>query len=197
MQPEETTRPSDPWLHEHTDLLVGGYRALDIGCGSGEDTADLVRAGLEVIGLDRSVRWLERARELVPSASFVPADITEGIPFPDEYFDLVVASLSIHYFPWETTEAVVREIARVMRPGTTFLCRVNRVGDVNFEYGVGREVEPEFFEVSPGHFKRFFTEQTLSAALGVALTVESVVPSTTTRWGAVKQILVARAKRGS
>jgi ubiquinone/menaquinone biosynthesis C-methylase UbiE len=180
----------------HTDLLIPGYRALDIGCGSGEDSADLMHAGLEVIGLDRSERQLKHAREHVPDVTFIAADITEHIPFPDEHFQLVVASLSIHYFPWTTTEAVVREVARVMQPGATFLCRVNRVGDVNFDYGVGREVEPEFFEVSPGHFKRFFTEQTLAAALGVALTVESIVPSTTTRWGAVKQILVARAKRG-
>lgn len=195
MQPEEIIRPSNPWLHEHADLLVPGYRALDIGCGSGEDSADLVRAGLEVIGLDRSDKRLERAREHVPDATFIVADIASHIPFPDNHFDLVVASLSIHYFPWVTTEAVVREIARVMRPGTTFLCRVNRVGDVNFEYGAGREVEPEFFEVNPGFFKRFFTEETLADALGVALTVESIVPATTTRWTDVKQVLVARARR--
>lgn len=188
-------RPSDPWLHEHRDLLRPGARALDLGCGTGEDTAELVAAGMRVIAFDRSRFRLRRARRCAPGARFVVGDMTRGLPFPDESFDLVVASLSIHYFDWETTCRIVREIARVLRPGGRFLCRVNRVGDVHFDYGRGTEVEPDFFEVRPGHTKRFFSEESLRTVLETELDVESIAPATTHRWGAEKRTLVARSKK--
>ena len=195
MQVEDPQRPSDPWLQEHRDLLVPGLLVLDLGCGSGEDTVDLRAFGLDVIAFDRSLWGLQRIRERAPGTRFVRGDMRETLPFADEQFDAVVASLSIHYFDWRTTERIVSEIYRVLRPGGWFVCRVNRVGDVHFEYGEGKEIEPEFFEVRPGHTKRFFNNAQLQALLDTAFDVDSIVPRVSTRWGKEKQTLVARAQR--
>lgn len=190
----EFARPSDPWLDEHRDLLHPGDLALDLGSGSGEDSADLLSAGLNVVAFDQSYYRLRRARGRAPGARIVRGDMRAGLPFRDAYFDLVVASLSIHYFDWKTSCAIVAEIGRVLKPRCWFLCRVNRVGDIEFEYGEGNEVEPEYFEVRPGHRKRFFTEETLRDLLETTFDVDSIVPRVSRRWTKEKQTLVARAQ---
>ncbi len=192
-QPEMDERPSDPWLQEHADILQPGCTVLELGCGSGEDTRELIEMGLNVVALDQSLNQLRRTRRRAPEARLVRCDMRTGLPFADGSFDLVVSSLAIHYFDWTTTRRIVGEVARVLRAGGWFLCRVNRVGDAHFDYGRGPEIEPEFFEVRPGHQKRFFSEASLRMAIEPALCVDSIVPRISTRWGKDKQTLVARA----
>lgn len=107
----------------------------------------------------------------------------------------MVASLSLHYFDWEMTGSILHDISQVLKPGGRLLCRVNRVGDVNFEYGVGPEREPDFFEVRPGYFKRFFRAETLAEALATAFIVEEIRPATTLQMEREKLTLEATARR--
>jgi SAM-dependent methyltransferase len=191
----DAERASDPWLNEHTDLLTAGMTVLELGCGNGDDCADLVGYGIDVVAFDQFVASLRRARRQAPGIRIVRGDMRCPLPFRNEQFDAVVASLSIHYFDWATSAAIVSEVRRVVRPGGWFISRVNSVGDVNFEYGKGAEIEPDFFEVRPGHFKRFFTEDSLRRLLDGAFDVDSIVPRVSTRWTKEKQTLVARAQR--
>lgn len=188
-------RIGDAWLAGYAELLTPGDCALDLGCGTGEDSRDLLDRGLSVVGFDGNAERITHARQIAPAATFVLGDLRERLPFDDAEFDLVVASLSIHYFDWRTTEAIVAEIARVLQPGGKLICRVNRVGDTNFLYGEGNEIEPNFFEVERGKTKRFFDEPTLRAALEPDFHITSIQPATTHRWGKLKRILVACARR--
>jgi SAM-dependent methyltransferase len=190
-------RPSDPWLDEHRDLLRSDLTALDLGCGSGEDSHDLLEMGLNVVSLDQSMQQLRRARKQAPAARFVKADITKGTPFDDKTFDVVVASLSIHYFDWATSYDVAAEIARILKPSGWFICRVNRVGDIHFEYRSGLEIEPEYFEVRPGFRKRFFNETMLRRLLEPHFDIDMIAPRTSSRWGLEKLTLVGRARKRS
>jgi SAM-dependent methyltransferase len=169
-------------------------RVLDLGCGPGDDTAQLTAMGLSVVALDRDRPSLLQARAAAPTARFVQGDIAGGLPFKPCVFDVVVASLSLHYFHWETTRRIVREVAALIRPGGRLLCRVNQVGDVHFDYGVGPEREPELFEVRPGHLKRFFSEETLAELLDESFEIDALWAETTTRWEQPKRTLVARAR---
>lgn len=193
----ESERISDPWLDDHADILKPGMTVLELGCGNGDDCVELARYGVQIIAFDQSLSGLLRTRERSPGVRIVRGDMRERLPFRDEQFDAIVASLSIHYFDWQTSEEIIRELRRVVRPGGWFVCRVNRVGDMNFSYGEGTEIEPEFFEVRPGHRKRFFTEDSLRKLLATAFRVDSIVPRVSTRWGKDKQTLVARAQRAT
>ncbi|MEZ4569755.1 MAG: methyltransferase domain-containing protein [Thermomicrobiales bacterium] len=144
---------------------------------------------------DQSLVGLRKTRQRSPGVRIVRGDMRERLPFRDERFDAVIASLSIHYFDWKTSEGIIRELRRVLRPDGWFICRVNRVGDVNFSYGEGTEIEPEFYEVRPGHRKRFFTEDSFRRLLETGFRVDSIVPRVSTRWRKDKQTLVARAQR--
>lgn len=192
--PDACERFSGEWLTRHGDLFQPGRRVLDLGCGPGDDTAQLTALGLWVVALDRDRPSLLQARAAAPAAHFVQADLAGGLPFKPGVFDVVVASLSLHYFRWETTRRIAGEVAGLIRPGGRLLCRVNRVGDVHFDYGVGPEHEPELFEVRPGHLKRFFTAETLAALLDEAFEIDALWPETTTRWELPKRTLVARAR---
>lgn len=190
----DSERISDPWLCEHEDLLQSGLTALDFGCGNGDDSIELIERGLDVIAFDQSLKSLRHARHRAPEIRIVHGDMRKRLPFRDGMFDLVVSSLSMHYFTWEQSERIASEVRRVLKPTGWLICRVNRVGDLNFSYGEGDEIEPEYFEVGPGHFKRFFSEGSLSQLLETAFDVDSIVPRVSTRWKKEKQTLVARAK---
>src|ERR671919_2306023 len=99
----------------------------------------MTEAGLKVIGLDRSVERVVQAAQRAPGAAFIVADLTGGIPIQAEIVDLVTASLSLHYFDRRTTDRILRDVVRTMKPGAALLCRVNVVGERQALWSVGVE----------------------------------------------------------
>jgi SAM-dependent methyltransferase len=97
---------------------VAGRRVLDAGCGAGRTAEWLVGQGAEVVGIDASPEMLVRARARVPRAAFELADLAGPLAFDDGEFDVVVASLVMHYLrDWVPT---LRELRRVLRPRGDF-----------------------------------------------------------------------------
>ena len=103
-------------------------RALDLGCGAGYLAIDLATQAPElcVTGLDLSPAMLDQASVRTRSAGIEArvglhqAD-AKRIPAPDNSFDLVFSSFSLHH--WGDPVAVLDEVARVLRPGGSFLIR--------------------------------------------------------------------------
>ncbi|MGH9176902.1 MAG: class I SAM-dependent methyltransferase [Vicinamibacterales bacterium] len=185
-----------PWLDQFPDALIAGQTALDIGCGRGDDALVLARAGLTVVALDVDREAIREAAGRVPAAAFVVADLRDGLAICTVAVDLITASLSLHYFDRATTAEIVRELHRVLRQGGTLLARVNVVGDVDSLWGQGIEHEPDFFEVEPDRFKRFFHEASLRETLEPAFDIGIIVPRPTLVHGAYpKQTLVVCAAR--
>ncbi len=93
-----------------------GQRALDVGCGPGALTAELVdRLGAgAVVAIDPSPSFVEAARARFPGVD-VRAGTAEQIPFPDDVFDLALAQLVVHFMT--DPVAGLREMGRVTRPG--------------------------------------------------------------------------------
>ncbi|MBY8852733.1 class I SAM-dependent methyltransferase [Saccharothrix longispora] len=87
------------------DRLPAGARVLDVGSGTGRPVAeDLTRAGHRVLGVDVSRAMVDIAREQVPGAEFVHADIRTWDT--DERFDAVCA-----FFPFlQMTRAEVEDV---------------------------------------------------------------------------------------
>lgn len=94
-----------------------GARALEIGCAGGALTKRLVSAGAIVTAIDVSPEMVRLAKQrLGGSADIRVASADERLSFaPSESFDVVVASLVLHYMrDWLPA---LREIYRVLRPG--------------------------------------------------------------------------------
>lgn len=95
---------------------VDGRRVLDAGCGAGPLTAALRDRGAVVTGFDLSPAMIDLARQrLGADADLHVADLGGPLPFGDDAFDVVVASLCLHYL--EDWAAPLAELRRVLRPG--------------------------------------------------------------------------------
>jgi SAM-dependent methyltransferase len=107
-----------PWGLADVEL---GDDVLEIGPGFGATTSVLARRGgsLSVLELDPS--YCERLRrELPASVEVIQGDATQ-MPYPDGRFSAVVAFTMLHHLPSrELQDRLMREAARVLRPGGTF-----------------------------------------------------------------------------
>lgn len=99
-----------------------GARVLEIGCGPGHLSILLAgRHGFDMTGLDLDPSMIERAHAnadrrrdgAAAPPTFMVGDVA-SLPFPDESFDLVVSTLSMHH--WSDPAAGLAEIGRVLRP---------------------------------------------------------------------------------
>jgi SAM-dependent methyltransferase len=93
-----------------------GQRALDVGCGPGGLTAQLVdRLGADAVSaVDPSAPFVAAARARLPGVD-VRSAAAERLPFPDDSFDLALAQLVVHFMA--DPVAGLSEMARVTRPG--------------------------------------------------------------------------------
>jgi SAM-dependent methyltransferase len=89
-------------------------RVLDVGCGPGALTGELVRLGADVSAADPSEPFVEAIRERFPGVDVRVAS-AERLPFADGEFDAALAQLVVHFM--EDPVAGLREMARVTRPG--------------------------------------------------------------------------------
>src|SRR5207244_2642447 len=96
---------------------------LDLGCGQGRVTVNLLARGLRVVAGDLSASALRECRERTePMGATVMELDARRLPFEDKHFDAVLFPFAgldfIH--PEEARIETLRGIARVLKPGGIF-----------------------------------------------------------------------------
>jgi SAM-dependent methyltransferase len=162
-----TVAEADPWLERWLSLIIeraAGKPVLELGCGTGRDSVVLSAAGLLVTGIDQSAESLAEARVRVPNGTFYEGDIRDGLP-EIAGFGAILASLVLHYFTWEETEAIVQRLSGCLRRGGLLLVRVNSTQD--HEYGASGhpEISANYYLVD-GTPKRFFDRDAMLHLFG-------------------------------
>lgn len=109
------SRPLAARLTEWLEVSAG-QRVLDVGCGPGAWTEHLVeRLGADhVSAIDPSPPFVEACGSRFPGVD-VRQGAANSLPFDDGEFDVVGASLVVHFMP--DPVAGVVEMARVAKPG--------------------------------------------------------------------------------
>ncbi|KIM92155.1 hypothetical protein PILCRDRAFT_39524, partial [Piloderma croceum F 1598] len=109
------------YLHKLLTLLTPGERVLELGCGAGVPcTQALINHGLNVTGVDISSAQIALAREHVPQATLVHADMM-SLSFEPGTFDAIVAFYSFFHLPQEEQEMMVGKISRWLKKGGRLL----------------------------------------------------------------------------
>jgi SAM-dependent methyltransferase len=156
---------TDPWLEPWLRLIAeraGAHPILELGCGPGLDTAVLQAAGHRIVAVDRSADSIARARASVPSAEFHCQDLRAPFPASAAGANVVVASLSLHYFSWNETLALVERIFDLLSPAGLLLCRLNSTNDHHYGASGHPQIEPNYYLVD-GEPKRFFDRADMHA----------------------------------
>ncbi|MGI9586168.1 MAG: class I SAM-dependent methyltransferase [Acidimicrobiia bacterium] len=130
MSQPDAYRRIAPWYDKVVGRMDGGLKSiarsmvppeqgltvLDVGCGTGTALEPYAAAGCICHGIDASAAMLEQAQNLLkPSAELTLGDAAE-LPYADDTFDLVLASVFIHELGPDTQRQVMSEMARVVAP---------------------------------------------------------------------------------
>jgi 2-polyprenyl-3-methyl-5-hydroxy-6-metoxy-1,4-benzoquinol methylase len=117
----DTPAEYGPWLTHLQRQLPANANVLDLGCGCGIPVAKtLADHGHHVTGVDLSEVQINRARQLVPHATFLHADATH-VTFPDRTFDAVVCLYALIHMPLDTQPHLLHRIATWLRPSGLLL----------------------------------------------------------------------------
>ena len=142
-----------------------GQRVLDVGCGPGALTTELVaRVGASgVAAVDPSESFVAAARERNPGVEVVQAS-AEQLPFPATSFDVALAQLVVHFMP--DPNRGLAEMARVTRrDGVVAACvwdHASSSGPLSLFWRPARRLDPtvddesELPGVREGHLVELF-----------------------------------------
>jgi SAM-dependent methyltransferase len=175
-------RYSEPLAVQFAGLagVQAGQRLLDVGCGPGALTTELVRrTGADrVSAVDPSASFVAAVGERLPGVQ-VRRSAAEQLPFADDAFDAALAQLVVHFM----TDPVqgLREMARVTRPGGVVAACVwdhaGGRGPLTAFWSAVRELDPAAHDesnlagVREGHLARLFAQAGLDQAQPATLTV--------------------------
>jgi SAM-dependent methyltransferase len=176
-------RYSEPLAAQFADLAGarGGQRLLDVGCGPGALTAELVnRVGPDAVSaVEPSASFMAAARERLPGVD-IRQTTAEQLPFADAAFDAALAQLVVHFMA--DPVAGLREMGRVTRSGGVVAACVwdhaGGRGPLSTFWRAVRELDPgaddesNLAGVREGHLAELFTQAGLDAVKVTTLTVQ-------------------------
>lgn len=168
-----------------------GQRALDVGCGPGALTAELVKrlGSAAVSAVDPSETFVVAARERHAGVDVRRAS-AEQLPFADELFDAALAQLVVHFM--SDPVAGLREMKRVTRKhGVVAACvwdHAGGQGPLSRFWEVARELdrdvadESQLAGVREGHLSQLFDAAGLRGIEACTLSVDVVHPTFEDWW---------------
>jgi SAM-dependent methyltransferase len=158
--------PLAPKLADFADVAAG-QRVLDVGCGPGALTTELVtRVGADAVAaVDPTEAFVEAARDRHPGVD-VQVARAEQLPFAEDEFDAALAQLVVHFMA--DPVAGLRDMARVTREnGVVAACVWDHAGGqgaVSVFWEAARELDPDVADESQlagareGHLAELFAE---------------------------------------
>lgn len=161
IQDNKTDFLKDNWMEKYINEIekVEDKKAIDLGCGLGQDTKWLLDRGFDVLSCDISDIALEKLKELVPNSKTMQLNVKEKLPFYDNSIGLINANLSIHYFNMKDTMEIFNDIYRVLKPNGLFIGRVNSDKNEGYVKETTKEIEENFYYDYDRYYRLFNKEQ--------------------------------------
>lgn len=103
-----------------------GQVILDIGCGTGTLTCQLVPKARKVIGIDYSADMVAKAKELCRTAGFIAMDAC-AMPW-ENYFDVVFSNAVFHWI--RDHKLLLQNVRKVLKPQGRLICEFGAHGNI-------------------------------------------------------------------
>lgn len=145
------------------DCLDGdtGLKVLDIGSQDGMVCDHLLKRGHEPYGFEVVEKLVEISRKNYPQIVFRLGDCEKGLPFEDDFFDVIWAGDVIEHI--HHTDVFVNEINRILKTGGRFILSTpmhNRLKNIIISlFKFEKHFDPEFPHL------RFYSLKSLSKVL--------------------------------
>lgn len=98
----------------------GAEKVLDLGCGSGRHSVYLVKHGFDVYGIDITKFGIEIAKDWLKKerlkANLKIGDIYQKLPYPDNFFDAIISTQTLHHARIERIRKLIGEMERILKP---------------------------------------------------------------------------------
>jgi SAM-dependent methyltransferase len=131
------------WLEPLAIHIKPQSYVLDIGCGTGEVACYLSDLGHRVVGSDFSLEVILHNAAHYTGVSWLLHDARDQYSsYEDGTFDVIISSLSIHYFDNQTLKNIINEMNRLLKRGGKLIFRVN--SDKDEEASATQEI-PRFY----------------------------------------------------
>jgi ubiquinone/menaquinone biosynthesis C-methylase UbiE len=133
--------------------------ALDVGCGTGLQTMELVRFGLDdVTCVDLSPGMLAVARKSLPQLNFTVGSML-ALPYATGSFAGVIAFYSTIHVPDDLLPNALAELTRVLRPAGHLLVAF-QTGDepLHMTSALGHEITLDFHRRQPSQMATLLAE---------------------------------------
>ena len=164
MTPESTTWNSELYQSSHAfvwefgrDLLAmlgpkPHERILDVGCGTGQLTAEIAKSGAEVIGLDQSREMIAAAKANYPELHFQVADVA-AVDFDNE-FDAVFSNAALHWV--RNQQGAINAISRALKPGGRLVFEMGGRGNIQQVWKAAVQALAEMGVLNPEKLSPWF-----------------------------------------
>jgi ubiquinone/menaquinone biosynthesis C-methylase UbiE len=103
------------YIDKFLKSIPAGGKILDVGCGPGQFTGYMMRAGFDVTGIDFSSAMIATAQHKVPEGTFLPMDM-RALEFEDESFDGILVAYSLIHIASEDIPKTLEGFYRVLKP---------------------------------------------------------------------------------
>ena len=158
------------------DLLTllmpkAGEHILDVGCGTGQLTAEIAKSGAEVIGLDQSPQMIAAAKHNFPDISFEVADI--AVTAYDNEFDAAFSNAALHWV--RNQQGAIAAIARALKPGGRLVFEMGGRGNIRQIWGAATQTlaamgVPDAEKLSPWFYPSIAEYASLLESKGLLVT---------------------------
>ena len=143
--------------------VAAGDRVLDVGCGEGWFTSELIRVGAHAVGVDVAEEPLRRARQRDGALDLRLVAVDGAWQLADAGFDVVWAGEVIEHVA--DTASWLSEVRRVLRPQGTLLLSTPANGPLSLaRAALSRRAFARRFDPRSQHL-RFYSRDTLAGLI--------------------------------
>lgn len=156
-------------------------RLLEVGCGPGSNVWYMAREGFQAYGIDGSSIAIDKAKTRMQNENleaFLSVGDIVNLDYADQYFDAVIDVECLYCNNPESSEKILKEISRVLKPGGMFYSRTFS-SDVFLGNGMTKINAMEFKDIKEGPlagntYARLSTRESIQELYGKYFTVLSV-----------------------